>query len=194
MSASVYDEHIPNPKWRMRSDSAVLKTRNEPLKMGKWKVRTLYQARKLDNAIYETTNIKLDILGIAETRWTENGKIRKDISGGQEHKHRVGIMMKNDAAKAVIGCWAISNRVIMMKLQGTHFNIRKLQVYAPTPSYGDGVIEQFYEEIQQAFKYTNSNEALLVMGDFSAKVGIEAVEDVVGKFGIGNRNEEEICK
>ena len=29
------------------------------------------------------------------------------------------------------------------------------------------------------------------MGDFNAKVGMEAMEDVVGKFGIGNRNERE---
>jgi len=27
------------------------------------------------------------------------------------------------------------------------------------------------------------------MGDFNAKVGMETMEDVVGKFGIGNRNE-----
>jgi len=30
------------------------------------------------------------------------------------------------------------------------------------------------------------------MGDFNAKVGMEAMEAVVGKIGIGKRNEEEI--
>ena len=53
-------------------------------------------------------NMKLDILRIAETRWTDHGKIRKDThtivySGGQEHKHGVGIMMKTSVAKAMIG-------------------------------------------------------------------------------------------
>ena len=194
MSKSVDDEHIPNPKGRMSSDSAVLKTRNRPLKIGTWNVRTLYQAGKLDNAIYEMNKMKLDILGIAETRWTDNGKIRRDThtiiySGGQEHKHGVGIMMKNGIAKAMIGYWAISNRVIMMKLQGKPFNISLIQVYAPTQDYSDEDIEKFYEEIQQAIKYTNSNDVLLVIGDFNAKVGMEAMEDVVGKFGIGSRNE-----
>ena len=99
MSKSVDDEHGPNPKGRMSSDSAVLKTRNRPLKIGAWNVRTLYQAGKLGNAIYEMNKMKLNMLGIAETRWTDNGKIRRDThtitySGGQEHKHGVGIMMK----------------------------------------------------------------------------------------------------
>ena len=138
--------------------------------------------------------MKLDILEIVETRWTNNGKTRRDTytiiySGGQEHKHEVGIMMKNGIAKTMIGYWAISNRVITMKLQGKPFDISLIQVCAPTQDYSDEDIEQFYEEIQQAIKYTNSNEVLLVMGDFNAKVGMEAMEDVVGKFGIGNRNE-----
>ena len=104
------------------------------------------------------------------------------------HKHGVGIMMKNGIAKAMIGCCAISNRVIMMKLEGKPFNVSLIQISAPTQDYSDEDIEKFYEEIQQAVKYTNSNEFLLEMGDFNTKVGMEAMKDVVGKFGIGNRN------
>ena len=138
--------------------------------------------------------MKLDIFGIAEARWTDIGKIRKDTNtliyfGGQEHKHGVGIVMKNGIAKAMIGYWAISNRVIMKKLHGKSFNISIIQVYVPTQDYSKEGIGKFYVEIKQAIKHTNSNEVLLVMGDFSAKVGIEVMEDVIGKFGIGNRNE-----
>ena len=155
MGNSVDEEHNPNPKGRMESDSAILKTRNRPLKIGTWNVRASYQAGKLDNAMHEMNNMKLDILGIAQTRWTDNGKKRRDTHtiiyyGGQEHKRGVGIMMKNGIAKAMIGYWAISNRVIMMKLQGKPFNISLIQVYAPTQDYSDEDIEQFYEEIQQA--------------------------------------------
>ena len=84
-----------------------LKTRNRPLKIRTWNVRTLYQAGKLGNAIYEMIKMKLDILGIAERRWTDNGKIRREThtiiySGGHEHKHGDGIMMKNGLAEAII--------------------------------------------------------------------------------------------
>ena len=97
--------------------------------------------------------MKIDILGIAETRQTESGKIRKDshtilYSGGQEHRNGVGILMKNNTPQSVVGYWPISNRVIMVKLQGKPFNINILQTYAPTQDHDDEDIEQFYDEIQ----------------------------------------------
>ena len=42
--------------------SAFLKTGSRPLRIGTWKVKTLSQAVKLDNATYEMNNIKLGIL------------------------------------------------------------------------------------------------------------------------------------
>ena len=130
--------------------------------------------------------------------------MRKDThtiiySSGQEHKHGIGIVMKNGIVKAMIGYWTISSRVVMMKLQGKPFNISIIQVYAPTKDYSEEDIQLCYEEIQEAIKYTNMNEALFVMGDFNAKVGTEVMEDIAGKFGIGNRSERgdrlvELCQ
>ena len=80
----------------------------------------------------------------------------------------------------------------MMKLQGKPFNISIMQVYAPTQDYSDEDIEQFYEEIQQTIKYTNSNEVLLVMGDFDAKVEMKAMDDAIGKLEQGKEIKEEI--
>ena len=61
--------------------------------------------------------MKIDILGITETRWTESGKIRKDshtilYSSGQEHRIGVGIQMKN-ITRSIMGYLPISNRVII---------------------------------------------------------------------------------
>ena len=122
----------------MSSDSAALKTKDRKLVIATWNVRTLYQAGKLDNVIQEMKKMKIDILGIAEARWTESSKIRKDshiilYSGGQEHRNGVGILMKYSITKSVMGYWPISNRVIMVKLQGKPFNINILQTYAPNP-------------------------------------------------------------
>ncbi|GFN94856.1 craniofacial development protein 2-like [Plakobranchus ocellatus] len=64
-----------------------------------------------------------------------------------------------------------------------------IQVYAPTPDSEDVEIEKFYEEIEKAKDYLKSQDIIIVMGDFNAKVGDERVEDVVGPCGIGTVNE-----
>ena len=48
--------------------------------------------------------MKMDIIGRAETRWTDTGKIVKDdytmiYSGGEDHKNAVGIIFRNEVAK-----------------------------------------------------------------------------------------------
>ncbi|GFO06914.1 craniofacial development protein 2-like protein [Plakobranchus ocellatus] len=53
----------------------------------------------------------------------------------------------------------------------------------------DVEVEKFYEEIEKAEGYLKSQDTIIVMGDFNAKVGDERVEDVVGSSGIRNVNE-----
>ena len=45
-------------------------------KIGTWKVRTLLQLRKLANVAKEMERVKIDILGLAETRWRSSGTIQ----------------------------------------------------------------------------------------------------------------------
>ncbi|GFO47963.1 craniofacial development protein 2-like [Plakobranchus ocellatus] len=60
--------------------------------------------------------------------------------------------------------------------------------YAPTFDSEDVEIEKFYEEIEKAKGYLKSQDVIIVMGDFNAKVADESVEDV-GPSGIGTVNE-----
>ena len=75
-------------------------------------------------------------------------KIVKDgytmiYSGGEDHKNGVGIILRNEVAKSMIGYWPISDRVVMVNLQAKPFNINMIQVYAPIQDYDDENIEEF---------------------------------------------------
>ena len=66
-------------------------------------------------------NVNLDIRGIAEKHRTEEGKLIQEnhtmiYSGGEKHRNGVGIVIKDSVAKSIMGLWAISDKVIMMKL------------------------------------------------------------------------------
>ena len=123
-------------------------------------------------------HMNLDILGIAETHWTEEGKIIQGnhtmiYSGGEKHSNGVGIVMENSVAKSMMGFWAISDKVIMIKLEAKPFNINVMRVYAPTQDYDGEEIEKLYQEIQNGIKYAKSDEVICIMGYLNAKVGDE---------------------
>ena len=141
----------------------------------------------------EMDNMKLDLLGISECKWIDNGILVKDdhimiYSGGKEHKNGVGIVMRKKIARSLIWYWAISERVIMIKLQGKPFNISIIQIYAPTQDHEDEDIELLYDEVQTAIKNVKTDDILCVMGDLNAKVGKERTTDITGQYGLGTRN------
>ena len=105
-------------------------------------------------------------------------------SGGKEHKNRVGIIMRKEIARSLIGYWAISERVIMIKL----INISIMQIYAPTQDHEGEGIELFYDEIQTAIKIEKTDDILCVMGDLNVTVGKERTTDITGQYGLGTRN------
>ena len=50
-------------------------------------------------------------------------------------------------------------------------------------------VEEFYRDVMKAKEQCKPHDITLIMGDLNAKLGSERVEDVVGPFGLGNRNE-----
>ena len=76
-------------RW-LKTDVGCLKTKRQPLRIGTWNVRTLYATAKLDNAMKEAKEMRIDILGLSEFRRTCSEKIKKEehtiiYSGGDNH-------------------------------------------------------------------------------------------------------------
>lgn len=163
-------------------------------KIATWNVRTMYQAGKLDNVHREMERLNIKILGISEVRWTGSGEMQYEkskfiYSGGDRHERGVGLMLSGEAAGSLKGYWAISDRVILVKLHGKPMDINIIQAYAPTSEAEDEEVEQFYESLDKGFRQCKSYEINLVMGDLNAKIGQGRVGRVVGPFGLGERNE-----
>ena len=87
------------------------------------------------------------------------------------------------------GFYAISDRVLVVRLKGKPFDTCIIQVYAPTCDHNDEEIESFYNDVQKAMKQCKRHDVVFVMGDLNAKVGRGREEDIVGDFGLGERNE-----
>ena len=63
------------------------------------------------------------------------------------------------------------------------------QTYAPTSNAEEVEVEQFYEDLQDLLELTPKKDVLFIIGDWNAKVGSQETPGVIGKFGLGVRNE-----
>ena len=69
-------------------------------------------------------------------------------SGGEQHRTGVGLVMRNNIVRTMIGYWPISERVIMIKLKAIPLNANIFQVYARTQDYDDEEVESFIRKVK----------------------------------------------
>ncbi|XP_063588673.1 uncharacterized protein LOC134765810 [Penaeus indicus] len=134
------------------------------LKITTWNARTMNKAGKLENIKEEMNRLHINFMGISEMRWTGAGAISSEnhkiiYSGGEQHERGVGIIADSKTSKALLGYWAVSDRIL------------------------------FYAQLDQAYSQCKSQDIIIVMGDFNAKVDNERVDNIVGPHGLGSRNE-----
>ena len=79
--------------------------------------------------------------------------------------------------------------MISVRLQGKPFNIKVIQVYAPTSNAEEAEVERFYEDLQNLLEPTPQKDVFYIIGDWNAKVGSQETPGVTGKFGLGLQNE-----
>lgn len=83
--------------------------------------------------------MKIDILGISDTRWRGKGKTKsyQEIyvyytGEDKTNSYRVAIANSKDVAKCVKNFSSVSNRICILQLKACPTDIKIIQVYAPT--------------------------------------------------------------
>jgi len=85
---------------------------------------------------------------------------------------------------------AVNNRIVRVRVKASPFNISFIQVYAPTHDAEDEEIEDFYRAIQETMEECPSQDIVMIVGDFNAKVGADSTNnEVCGRYGLGTANE-----
>src|SRR6218665_1288432 len=87
--------------------------------VGTWNVRTLYSAGQLDVLLHQLRGVRWSIMGLSEVRWTGSGELDRDDykiihSGRPDNKHQDGValILKKEAARAMIGYAALGPSII----------------------------------------------------------------------------------
>ena len=110
-------------------------------------------------------------------------------SGSDHQTNGVGIIMKQCMAESVMGCWTISDRVMVIKLKGAPVNLNVIQTYVPTSVSTKKELEEFYYQLDLALSACKPTELQVVMGDFNAKIGKGSQHPTAVPHELGERNE-----
>ena len=89
-----------------------------------------------------------------------------------------------------MGCRAVSNRLITIRLRAVPSNITVVKACPPTSDYDDNEIEEFYD--QNVIDQTPKKNILIVQRDWNAKVGRDACghwQGICGPFCNDDTNE-----
>ena len=177
-----------------RNPCNVHKTKKSGLRVGTWNIRTLTRPGKLENVVREMRRAKLDVLGLSETRWRDEGDFINDgvrviYTGGNESQRGVAVLLSEEAAKCVKSVERHGDRMLVVYLHAQPKDIVLIQVYMPTTAYDEEDVSEMYEKLESVLQRINGGDYVMILGDWNAVVGEGREEQTVGEYGLGTRNE-----
>jgi len=162
-------------------------------------LETISDVRKTAIINNELLRLQIDIAALQETRLADIGCLKESDytffwHGKKEEEVReygVAFAVRNTLLdKTQLGSTG-TERLLTLRLNTSEGPVNLLCVYAPTLSAPADVNDNFYGQLDSFIKEFSKQEALIVLGDFNARVGRDndAWPDCLGHFGIGRCNE-----
>lgn len=148
----------------------------------------------------EKTTENIAITGLCETHWRNSGHFISSnnnlvicSSNENESKNGVAIIINKNIKEAVSGYEAVSDRIVTVRIHAQPVHLNFVQVYAPTSTATLQEIQELYGKLSETIDKIPNREIIIIAGDFNAKIGNTNGDDhlrnVVGKYGLGDRNE-----
>ena len=113
---------------------------------------------KLEMVKQEMARMNTDILGVSELKWTGMGEFNSDnhyiYYCGQESLRRNGVALIVSKSLKCSSWVESQKRQNDLCFWGKSFNIRVIQIYAPTNNAEEAEIERFYEDLQDLLEPT----------------------------------------
>jgi len=162
-------------------------------------LQTISDVRKTAIINNELQRLQVDIAALQETRLAESGCLKESDytffwHGKEEAEKReygVGFAVRNLLLDKIQLGSVGTDRMLSMQLNTSDGPVNLLCVYAPTLTAPDNIKDDFYSQLDSIIKGFKKQEALIILGDFNARVGSdnEAWPTCLGHFGVGKCND-----
>ena len=109
--------------------------------------------------------MNIDVLGISEMKWPEEGDFWSGSytiihTGSLNGNAGVGIMLRKNVGMRVKSFLQYNERIVMVKLETKPVDTVVVQVYMPTTDYEDEEVEDVYDDIREVIKQVRGKKTL----------------------------------
>ncbi|KAK6734999.1 hypothetical protein RB195_018291 [Necator americanus] len=180
---------------RSRPKKLVRHRQQHPVRLATLNVGTLTgRSRELADSLRKR---RVDICCVQETRWKgskarELGDGYKLIYHGTSNRNGVGIILNESFRNSVTAVDRLSDRLMAVKVHTGEVELRVVSAYAPQMGCSEEEKACFWEDLEQYVQSLESEEVLLIGGDFNGHVGSrkDGFESCHGGYGYGARNDD----
>ncbi|XP_051889891.1 uncharacterized protein LOC127580446, partial [Pristis pectinata] len=147
----------------------------------------------------ELLRLQVDIAMLQETRLAESGTLRerdytffwKGKGSDETREHGVGFAVKNSLLKMVEPSEKGTERIFSLRLHTSDGPVNLVSVYAPTLYSTQDAKDEFYDQFSMTIQEIPSQEQLLLLGDFNARVSADhdSWPSCQGWYRFGNMND-----
>ena len=152
---------------------------------------------------HELSRLDVDIAALSEVCSPEEGSLQEHSAGytlfwsGKPATERrlagLGFMLRTYIVSKLEDLpTGHSDRIMFMRLPLKNKQYATVfSVYAPTLQAEPAEKDKFYSELRSLLQNTPADDKLLILGDFNARVGQDAVtwKEILGRHGVGNCND-----
>ena len=148
--------------------------------MGYWNVLSLSDDHRLPYLSGELRRLRVDIVGLSETRRPGSGEISgggftyywSGMSDGARLRG-VAIGISSQLCSSVVEVTPVDERIMRVRLKHTLGFMSLVAVYAPTEMCETEEKEMFYAKLDSVLDQCPLRDTLIVLGDFNATTGTE---------------------
>ena len=109
--------------------------------------------------------------------------------GSSTARNGVAFIVSGKLKNSIISYRSVPDRIISVKINTKTVPTTFVQIYAPNSTHSEDEIDDFYDQLQSLPERIPRREAVIILGDFNAKVRECAdKEHGIGPHGLGTRN------
>ena len=165
------------------------------LRFASLNVDTLLQCGRLALITDELKRFRVDIAAVQETRWMETGLLDSDgfhiVRSGQSNRRGqegVALFVRDGLKGCIVSSKPCGGRLLLVRFRlPSRQHLSVVVCYAPTEEAAVETTEEFYQQLSCLVSSVSVRDALIVLGDFNARVGADSSgwPHVLGCFGVG---------